>query len=78
MERLTLLTRVGCANTELFRSYLEEALLLPGTPSDYEVVDIRKLPEHDTRRGYPTPTLLYDGQDIFGMNVPEPPFDDPG
>jgi hypothetical protein len=31
----------------------------------------------DVRSGYPTPTLLWKGRDIFGMPVPKPPFNAP-
>jgi hypothetical protein len=44
----------------------------------YELVDLGKLPEGDARRGYPTPTLLRDGKDVFGMAEPKGGADSPG
>ena len=40
-------------------------------------IDIGRLPASDVRTGYPTPTLLWKGKDIFGMRVPKPPYDVP-
>jgi hypothetical protein len=48
-----------------------------GLLTDYAYVDIGTLPRRDVRTGYPTPTLLYKGKDIFGMPAPKPPFDEP-
>jgi len=41
------------------------------------VVNIGTLPKNDRRRGYPTPTVLYKGAEIFGMPPPMPPFPEP-
>jgi hypothetical protein len=67
------LTRGGCVNTTVMRRNLDEALKALGL-ADYEVVDQDTLPTTDVRRGYPTPTLLYQDRDIFGMAVPTPPL----
>jgi hypothetical protein len=48
-----------------------------GLALGYEVVDQDTLPEADVRRGYPTPTLLYQDRDVFGMAVPRLPLPDP-
>jgi hypothetical protein len=71
------LTRGGCANTATMRANLDEALRSLGSTSKYEVVDLDTLPEADARRGYPTPTLLYERRDLFDLPEPQPPFPDP-
>lgn len=77
-NELTFLTRDGCVNTPDMVNNLDEALKALGWPRfDYQYVDIGKLSAKDVRTGYPTPTLLWEGRDIFGMPVPKPPFDVP-
>jgi len=73
---LVFLTRGGCVNTTIMRRNLDEALKALGL-AGYEVVDQDTLPTTDVRRGYPTPTLLYQDRDVFGMAVPTPPLPDP-
>lgn len=77
MKDLVVLTRDGCRNTAVMRANLDAALTAQGWPSDYLNIDIGKLPAGDVRTGYPTPTLLYKGRDLFGMPVPQPPYDVP-
>ena len=36
-------------------------------PAVYQVVDLATLPRPDGRRGYPIPTVLFGGRDLFGM-----------
>jgi hypothetical protein len=74
---LVFLTRGGCVNTTVMRRRLDEALKSLGVAPSYEVVDQDTLPKADARRGYPTPTLLYEDRDVFGMAVPKPPLPDP-
>ena len=77
MKELTFLTRDGCVNTPDMVNNLDDALKSLGLLTDYAYVDIGTLPRRDVRTGYPTPTLLYKGKDIFGMPAPKPPFDEP-
>ena len=77
MKELTFLTRDGCVNTTDMVNNLDDVLKSVGLPTDYAYVDIGKLPRQDVRTGYPTPTVLYKGKDIFGMPAPKPPFDVP-
>ena len=75
-QKLVLLTREGCTGTASMRKNLDAALKnLPGYT--YELVDLGKLPHGDPRRGYPTPTLLKDGRDVFGMPAPKRAADPP-
>ena len=74
---LVFLTRAGCVNTDIMRANLDEALGALRRPLNYEVVDLDTLSNADSRRGYPTPTVLYDNRDVFGLPEPQPPFPDP-
>ena len=77
MRDLTFLTREGCVNTPDMVNNLDDALTALGWPKDYQYIDIGTLPKADARTGYPTPTLLWKGKDLFGMPVPTPPFPEP-
>lgn len=61
-----------CPNTPLFRERVDAAALRVG---GFTVVSIdqESLPPTDLRRGYPAPTALVDGQDLFGMATPTAP-----
>jgi len=72
---LVFLTRDGCVNTPDMMFNLDDAL--KAWPIDYQVIDTGTLPASDVRTGYPTPTLLWKGKDIFGMPAPKPPYDVP-
>ena len=77
MKDLTFLTRDGCVNTPDMVNNLDDALTALKLPKDYQFIDIGKLPKDDPRTGYPTPTILWKGKDIFGMSAPQPPYDVP-
>jgi hypothetical protein len=74
---LMFLTRDGCVNTPDLVNNLDDALNALHWPKDYQYIDIGTLPETDARTGYPTPTLLWKGKDLFGMPVPKAPFPAP-
>jgi hypothetical protein len=74
---LVFLTRPGCVQTTLMRVRLDAAITAIGQPLPYTVVDLDTLPASDTRTGYPTPTILVGGVDLFGMPAPTPPFPEP-
>jgi hypothetical protein len=76
-EALTFLTRDGCVNTPDMLTNLDAALKALGLALDYQVVNIGTLAKTDSRTGYPTPTVLYRGRDLFGMPQPTPPFPEP-
>jgi hypothetical protein len=77
MTDLVFLTRDGCANTPIMRANLDVALRSLGLQPSYQVLDLAGVPEVDARRGYPTPTLLYAGKDLFGMEQSTPPYPEP-
>jgi hypothetical protein len=71
---LTFLTRDGCANTPELLANLEVAARKFNPNVQYELVNQRILAKTDARTGYPTPTILYNHRDLFGMPVPTRPF----
>ena len=61
-----------CPNTpEFLRRVQVAATRVDGARVVY--VDQEALPEHDVRRGYPTPTALANGRDLFGLPAPTTP-----
>ena len=74
---IVFLTRDGCANTPVMRANLDAALVALGTATDYTVLDQGSLSTNDPRNGYPTPTILVNDRDLFGMPEPSPPFPAP-
>jgi hypothetical protein len=38
----------------------------------YDVVDLEQLPSTDMRRGFGSPTILFNGRDLFGTGSPGP------
>ena len=75
---MVFLTREGCVLTDEMRANLDAALTQMGNARQaYRVVDLASLPADDPRRGYPTPTTLHEGRDLFGMPTPVPPVPGP-
>lgn len=63
----------GCPNTPELRDNLKSALASIGKGWTFTDTDQEKLPEHDLRRGWPMPTVLVNGCDLFGMPAPTAP-----
>lgn len=61
----------GCPNTPQTKANVEKAVTSMGLAANVADVDQNKLPEHDGRRGWPSPTVLVDGRDLFGMPAPQ-------
>jgi hypothetical protein len=76
-DDLVFLTRAGCVQTDQMRANLDAALTKMHWPGAYQVVSLGTLSPEDARLGYPTPTLLYQGRDVYGMPTPTPPFPEP-
>lgn len=74
---LEFLTREGCKNTPVMLENLKKAITEGKLSADYTVVQQAALKPDDPRVGYPTPTILLNGKDIFGLAVPKPPFPEP-
>jgi hypothetical protein len=68
--RIELLGFPGCPNTPAMRSNLEAALVEVGGQLEFIDIDQQQLPEDDPRRGYPAPTILVNGTDLFGLPTP--------
>ena len=76
-QDLIFVTRDGCVNTPDMQINLDDALSALHLPHDYQLVDLGTLSPTDPRVGYPTPSVLYRGRDLFGMPEPTPPFPEP-
>jgi len=75
---IVFLTHEGCVLSGQLRANLDAALRRrENVRLAYRVVDQASLPADDPRRGYPTPTILHEGRDLFGMPTPVPPLPDP-
>ena len=59
-----------CPNTPVMRANLAAALASIGLGWTFQETNQEQLPESDIRRGYPTPTVLLGGRDVFGLPVP--------
>lgn len=62
-----------CPNTPAMRDNLRAALRSVGGGLTFQDVNQESLPASDLRRGWPTPTVLVDGRDLFGMAPPSAP-----
>lgn len=74
---IVFLTRDGCANTPVVLENLKAATRALDGTVEYDVIDQATLSTTDPRVGYPTPTILWRGADIFGSKEPVPPFPAP-
>ena len=74
---LTLLTCQDCVNGALLRRHLHEALSALQWRPIFAIVDIGTLPSSDPRRAYPRPTVLWRGQDLFGLPESAAPYPPP-
>ena len=71
---LVFLARSNCPYVLDLMSNLNDALSVLHCRADYDFIDVDALPGTDARRGYPSPTVLWKGKDIFGVPAPTPPF----
>ena len=74
---LQFLTREGCSNTPRMMENLKAAIASGKLPAQYVVVQQAALSPDDPRTGYPTPTILMEGKDIFDLPVPQQPYPEP-
>jgi hypothetical protein len=63
----------GCPNTPRMRENLRSAVASLGPAWSFTDTDQGTLPEGDPRRGYPAPTILVNGNDLYGMPPPRTP-----
>lgn len=59
-----------CPNTPVMRENLRAALKSLGGGLTFAEVNQESLPGSDLRRGWPAPTVLVNGADLFGMSPP--------
>lgn len=71
---IELLGSPTCPNTPTMRASLRAALETVGGGLTFRDVNQKELPETDARRGWPTPTVLVNGRDLFGMSPPSSPL----
>jgi len=71
--KIELLGFPGCPNTPQMRANLAAALKQLGHSAAFTDTNQESLPESDLRRGWPTPTVLVNGKDLFGMAPPTAP-----
>jgi len=64
-DRISLLFFEGCPHADAARNGLRDALRLLGLPEQWEELDLAspQCPEH--LHGFPSPTILIDGADLF-------------
>lgn len=75
--KVTLLTCSDCVNDAILRRHLHDAMCALGWRPIFEVVDVTTLPSTDPRLAYPRPTVLWRGQDLFGLPEPPAPYPPP-
>lgn len=72
-HRVQLLGFAACPNTPLMEQRLRMALDRLGVGPSIEYIDQEALEAGDVQRGWPAPTVLVDGQDLYGMTPPRTP-----
>ena len=70
--RIEILGFPDCPNTPEFRERVQAAANEVGG-FVLVAVDQQTLPTNDVRRGYPAPTALVHGRDLFGLPIPTSP-----
>jgi hypothetical protein len=70
MMKIEVLGFTDCPNAPQTKTNVEKAVAAIGLAADVVYVDQEKLSQTDRRRGWPSPTILVDGLDLFGMPAP--------
>ena len=73
IQTIELLGFEGCPNTPAMFASAKAAVAQLGWKTRVVYVDQPALAADDLRRGYPTPTLLVNGRDLFGLPRPTKP-----
>jgi hypothetical protein len=71
--KIELLGFGGCPNTPILRERLKAAVNAVNSRWTFVDIDQESLGPDDLRRGYPTPTILVNGRDLYGLPVPHEP-----
>ena len=64
--RIQLLSHPGCPNASAARERLLEALVIAGVAAEIEELDTTSAATPDELRGWGSPTVLIDGEDVAG------------
>jgi hypothetical protein len=72
VREIELLAYPDCPHAGALRESLRAALDAAGEGVGIREVNMETLSEDDPRRGWPAPTVLVDGEDLFGMTRPPP------
>ena len=72
--KIELLGFPGCPDTPAMRRSLHAAIESLGSGLTYDDVNQESLARDDPRRGWPTPTVLVNGEDLFGLAPPTAPL----
>jgi hypothetical protein len=68
--RIEVLGFASCPHTRATRINVEKAVGSMGLIAEIEYVDQDQLLDSDGRRGWPAPTVLVNGHDLFGLRAP--------
>ena len=69
--RITFLGSPTCPNTPRLRANLQLAVDELGIKTGFEDINQDRLPDGDMLRRYPTPTILLNGRDLYGLEPSE-------
>lgn len=72
LKGIQFLGRSDCPHSPAMENNFVSALETSGILEKYKYIDLASLPAEDYRRGYGTPTVLINGEDLFGMPKPMP------
>ena len=71
-KNIEFLGRSDCIHSPAMEKNLVSALEASGLEKKSKYINLASLPTKDYRRGYGTPTVLINGEDLFGMPKPKP------
>lgn len=69
--KIEVLGFTDCRNAPATMTNVNKAVAAMGLSASVAYVDQEKLPEGDSRRGWPSPTVLVDGRDLFDLPAPK-------
>ena len=72
IQSIEFLGRSDCSHSPAMEKSLIAAIEKRGMGNQYKYINLASLPVDDHRRGYGSPTVLINGEDLFGMPRPKP------
>ena len=73
LKGIQFLGRSDCPHSPAMENNLVSAIETSGMHKKYKYIDLASLPAEDYRRGYGTPTVLTNGEDLYGMPIASAP-----